>query len=96
MTIGTFRRCLFINDYRLVSDHPRLRVTFVAGNLRMASLQREMGPRIVVEDRGNPTLRIVTIRASSLSSFRELACMGIFVTIFTNLRCALELHFLRS
>jgi len=96
VTIGTFRRCLFINDYRLVGDHARLRVTLVAPHVRMASLQGEMGPRVVVEDRGDPALRIVTVRASSFSSFRKLAGMGILVTILTNLRRALELYLLRS
>lgn len=38
----------------------------------------------------------MAIRASRLSSLRKLACVGIFVTILTNMRSALELHFLGS
>ena len=70
-------------------------MTFVAPHIRMASLQGEMGPRVVVEDRGNPALRSVTIRTSRLSDFHKLACVRIFVTILTNLRRTLELYLLR-
>jgi hypothetical protein len=71
-------------------------MTLAARNIRVAPLQGEMGPRVVVESRGNPALGIVAIRASRLPGFRELAGVGIFVTILTNLGRALELHFLRS
>lgn len=71
-------------------------MTLAARNIRVAPLQWEMGPRVVVESRGNPALRIVAIRASGLRGLRKLACMRIFVTILANLRSALELHFLRS
>ena len=71
-------------------------MTLAARNIRVAPLQGEMGPRVVVESRGNPSLRIVTIRASRLPCLGKLACMRIFVAILTNLRSALELHRLRS
>ena len=38
----------------------------------------------------------MAIGAGRLPSLCKLACVGIFVTILTNLRSALELHFLRS
>jgi len=34
----------------------------------------------------------VAIRARSLTAFRKLGRVGVFVAIFTNLRRALELH----
>jgi len=95
MAIRTFRWCLFIDDHRLLRDHARLLVALIAGHVRVASLQGEMGSRVVVERRRNPALCIVTIRASGLPGFHKLAGMRIFVTILTNLRRALELHFLR-
>jgi len=71
-------------------------MALITSHVCVASLQWEMGPRVVVEGRGNPALCIVAIRAGRLPGLRKLACVGIFVTILTNLRSALELHFLRS
>ena len=55
-----------------------------------------MRPRIMIESRRNPALRVVTIRTRSLPGLRELARVGVFVTILTNLRRAFELHFFRT
>lgn len=96
MAIRTLRQHLFIYDHGLVSDHARLYVAFVTSHVRVSSLQREMRPRVVIEGRRNPALRVVAIRATSLPRLRELAHVRVFVTIFANLRRAFELHFFRA
>ena len=96
MAVRTLRQHLLIDDHRLVSNHPDLCVTLVTGDIRVSTLQRKMRPRIVIENGRNPTLRIVTIRAGGLSGLRKLAGVDIFMTILTNLRRPLELHFFRA
>ena len=96
VTIRTFRKRLFVDDYRLIGNQTRLRMTFVALHICVAALQREVCPCVVVEGRRNPAPRIVTIRASRLPRFHKLACMRIFVTILANLRRALKLYLLLS
>lgn len=94
VAIRTFWGRQFINDHRLGIDQARLRMTFVTWNSGVSSLQRKMRPRIMIEERRNPALGVVAIRTGGLASLRKLACMRVFVAIFANLRCALELHFL--
>ena len=96
MTIRTLRQHLLIDDHGLISDHARLCVAFIARYVRVAPLQREMSPRIMIESRRNPALRVVAIRARGLPGLRELARVRVFVTILTNLRRAFELHFFRA
>lgn len=69
MAIHTLRRHLFVDNHRLPIDQARMRlqVTFVTGDIGMASLQWKMRPGIVVKGRGDPAPRIVTIRACCLS-----------------------------
>lgn len=72
----------------------RLQVTFVASHSRVATLQWEMSPGVVVEGRGNPALRIVAIRTRRLSGLCKLAVMRVFMTILTDFGGAFELYLL--
>ena len=96
MAIRALRQYLFVHDHGLISDHARLCVAFIARYVRVSSLQRKMSPRIMIESRRNPALRVVAIRARGLPGLRELARVRVFVTILTNLRRAFELHFFRA
>lgn len=58
----------------------------------MPSLEWEVRPRIVIERRRYPALRIVAIRTGGLARLLKLPGMHIFVTILANLRSSLELH----
>src|SRR5882762_9681729 len=53
-----------------------------------------MRPGVMVKGGGHPALRIVAVRTRCLPGLGELAVMGIFVTIFADLRRVLELYFL--
>lgn len=55
-----------------------------------------MCSRIVIENGGNPALRVMTIRTRGLPGLRKLACVGVFVAVLTDLRRAFELHFFRT
>ena len=93
MAIGTLRRRLFVDDHRLGFDHARLLMAFVASHACVAALQREMRPRVMVEDGRHPALRIMAVRARCFPGLCELAVMGVFVTILADLRRALKLYF---
>jgi len=92
VAIGTLRRRLFVNDHGLGLNHARLLMALVTSDAGMAALQGEMRPSVVIEGGGNPALRIVAVRAERLAGLCELAVVSVFVTIFANLRGALELH----
>jgi len=94
MAIGTLRRRLFIDNYRLGVDHARLLVAFVASHAGVAALQGEMRAGIMVEGGRHPALRIMAVRTRRFSGLGELAVMGVFVTIFADLGGVLELYFL--
>ena len=53
-----------------------------------------MRPGVMVEGGRHPALRIVAVRTRCLPGLGKLAVMGIFVTIFADLRRVLELYFL--
>ena len=92
VAIGTLRRRLFVDDHRLGVDHARLLMAFVASHACVAALQGEMRPGVMVEDGGHPALRIMAVRARCFPGLCELAVMGVFVTIFADLRRALKLY----
>lgn len=95
VAIRTFRRHLLVNNDRFASDHACLLVTIITRNVRVPSLQRKMCLGLVIEDRRNPSLRIVAVRAPGLPGFRKLPCVRVFVAILANLRSAFELHLFR-
>src|SRR5947208_13985243 len=68
-------------------------MAFVASNACVPTLQGEMRPGVMVEGGGHPALRIVAVRTRGLHGLGELAVMGIFVTIFADLRRVLVLYF---
>ena len=94
MAIGTLRRRLFVDNHRLGVDHARLLMALVASHACVAALQGEMRPSVMVEGGGHPALRIVAVRTRCFPGLGELAVMGVFMTIFANLRRVLELYFL--
>jgi len=94
VAIGTLRWRLFVDNHRLGIDHARLLMAFVASHACMATLQGEMRPGVVVESGGRPALRIVAVSTKRFPGLGELTVMGVFMTIFANLRRVLELDFL--
>jgi len=56
VTVGTLRRRLFVDNYRLSVDHARLLVAFVASHAGVAALQGEMRAGIMVEGGRHPAL----------------------------------------
>lgn len=96
MTISAFRRHLLVNDHRFFFDEDDVFVTLVTLNFGVPALKRKMRPRVVIENRRHPTLRIVAIGAGSFPGLCKLAAVSIFVTVLTNLRGALELDFPRA
>ena len=94
MAIGTLRRRLFVDNHGLGFDHARLLMAFVASHACMSALQGEMRPGVMVESGGHPALRIVAVPTRCFPGLGELAVMGVFMTIFANLRRVLELDFL--
>ena len=93
MAIRTLRRRLFVDNHRLSVNHARLLMAFVASHARVAALQGKMRPGVMVKGGGHPALRIVAVRTRCLPGLGKLAVMGIFVAIFADLRCVLELYF---
>ena len=69
-------------------------MAFVTSHAFVAALQGEMRPGVMVKGGRHPALRIVAVRTRCLPGLGELAVMGIFVTIFADLRSVLELYFL--
>jgi hypothetical protein len=69
-------------------------MAFVASHAFVAALQGEMRPSVMVKGGGHPALRIVAVRTRCLPGLGKLAVVGIFVAIFADLRCVLELYFL--
>ena len=96
MAVRTFRRSLPVNDHLFFPYEPGLRVTFIASHFSVPALQREVRSRVVIERRRHPSLRGMAIRAWRLAGFCKLPCVDVFVTIFANLRSALELHLSRT
>jgi len=94
VTIRTLRRRLFVDNDRLGVNHARLLMAFVTSHAFVAALQGKMRPGVMVEGGRHPALRIVAVRTRCLPGLGKLAVMGIFVTIFADLRCVLELYFL--
>jgi hypothetical protein len=94
VAVGTLRRRLFVDNYRLCVDHARLLVAFVASHACVAALQGEMRAGIMVEGGRHPALRIMTVCTRRFSGLGELGVMGVLVTIFADLRGVLELYFL--
>ena len=92
--IRALRRRLFVDNHRLGVNRARLLMAFVASHAFMAALQGEMRAGIMVEGRRHPALRIMTVCTRRFSSLGELGVMGVFVTIFADLRGVLELYFL--
>ena len=84
---------MFVDYHRLGVDRARLLMAFVASNACVPTLQGEMRPGVMVEGGGHPALRIVAVRTRCLPGLGKLAVMGIFVTIFADLRRVLELYF---
>lgn len=66
-------------------------MAFVACDSLVAAFQGKLGSA-VIESRWLPALGIVAVCAPGLSGFCKLVCVGIFVTIFTNLGRAFELY----
>jgi len=95
VAIRTLRRRLFVDNHRLGvrHRHARLLMAFVASHACVAALQGEMRAGVMVEGGGHPALRIVAVRARCFPGLCELAVMGVFVTIFADLRRALKLYF---
>ncbi len=84
---------MFVDYHRLGVDRARLLMAFVASNACVPTLQGEMRPGVMVEGGGHPALRIVAVGTRSLPGLGKLAVMGIFVTIFADLRRVFELYF---
>jgi hypothetical protein len=91
VTVGTVIRGWFVEKNRLAINHFRYFVTVVTNNFGMASRQREVRTGVMIKGRGNPSLDVVTIRASGLASLGELGSVGLHVAAFTDLRCSFEL-----
>jgi len=85
MAVRALRRCLLVDNNGLARDKLRLHVTFITRHLFMGPFQGKVRLRLVVKDRRNPALRIVTIRAMSFPGLRKLAGMSILVAILANL-----------
>jgi hypothetical protein len=85
VAIGALDRRWFIEKDRFALDNSRFPMTFVTRNFRMSAREREMRAGVVIKSRRNPTLDIVTLRASGLSRLRELGSVGLKVAVLTNL-----------
>lgn len=92
MAVRAFRQGLLINHHEALPDHACLRVTFIAGHICMAALQRKVRSRIVIKGRRHPALRLMAFRAWSLSRLCKLTRMNVLVAVLANLGSALELH----
>lgn len=91
MAVDALGGSVLINHNGFVSDHFCLNVTFVTTHVGMAAGKRKVSASIVIERRGNPTLRIVAVGAMSLTVFGdELRIVGVLVASFALLRGALE------
>jgi len=91
MTVCTFVRRWFIEKDRFAVNHSRFLVTFVAGDLRVASRKREVRSRVVIKSGRNPALDVVAVPATGLTSLCELGSVRIRVAVFADLRGSLEL-----
>jgi hypothetical protein len=87
---------LLVNDHGFFFDEDDVFVTLVTLNFGVPALKWKVRPRVVIENRGHPTLRIVAIGARRFPSLRKLTAVSVFVTVLTNLRGALELDFPRA
>lgn len=93
MTIGTFGEDLLIDNDGIAVDENRFFVTHVTSNFGVPTLKRKMRARVVIKNRWDPALRIMTIGTGGLPGLCKLPCMSIFVTTLTILRGAFELNF---
>jgi hypothetical protein len=96
VTVSALRQNLFINNDGISLDKDCFFVTHVTSNFRVPTLERKVRPRVVIEDGGDPALRIMAIGTGGLSGSCKLSCMSILVTVLTNLCRALELNCFRT
>ena len=89
MASGAFARRETINNYRMPAHQTNLRMTSLAGNIRMAARQGE-GCAFVIESRRCPAFGSMAVLAGRLAVFCELPAVHILMTIFAILRGDLE------
>jgi len=83
MAVGALIRRVFVHHDVLVSHRARLRMTFRAGNIRVAAGQRQVRPGVMVEGGWGPSLRIVALGAASLIILcEELSAVSVVVAGF--------------
>lgn len=87
---------LFVDDHRFVRHLDFLRMTLIAGHMRVTTLKGKVGAGIVIERRRHPVAGIVTIVAGRPAMLGKLARMRVFVAVLTNFRSPFELNFLRA
>jgi hypothetical protein len=83
----------FVKKNSLSTHHSILLVTEITINLHMGPLQGKICPFLMVEYRGLPFLRVVTLVAIRVVRPWELACVNIFVTSRTAYGGCAERHF---
>lgn len=93
MTISTLGEDLLVDNDGIAANQNRFFVTHVTSNFGVPTLKREVRARVVIKDRWDPALRIMTIGTGGFPGLCELPCVGIFVTALTILRGAFELNF---
>lgn len=88
------RRVLVHHDL-FAPGHSRLRMTFIAGNMRMSPRECQMRFRVVVKRGGRPVLRVMAVRAVRLTvPGYELSIVGIPMAGLAELRCPFEPRFI--
>lgn len=92
VAIGAFRRRLLVNDHWLAIHFARLFVTILTRHIRVASLERKFCLHVMIERRGHPALRGVTIGARRFPRHRKLPGVRILVTVFAIPGSAFELY----
>ena len=89
MAIGAFAGRQAIQNYGMPAHQLNLRMTCVAGNIRMAARQGK-GCAFVIESRRRPAFGAMAILAQRLAVFYELPAVHIFMTIRAIFRRNLE------
>jgi hypothetical protein len=92
VALHAFKWGRFVENYRIAAEQLYLIMALIAGHAFVATPKRELGPFIVIERGGSPSLLGMTIGTRGFSRFGKLSPVWVFMARLASLRCSLKLN----
>jgi hypothetical protein len=92
VALHAFKWGRFVENYRIPAEQLYLSMALIAGNAFVATAERKLGPFIVIERGGSPSLLRMTIGTGGFSRFGKLSAVWVFMARLASLRCSLKLN----